>query len=526
MANDSSQPLQSASEELLPELNCFFLSGARHDRDRIEIQIGFDGLIPATTKEFAYDVDCLVLCPKTLGLFEVETEETLRNEFQSYVRLHTHVSNPNDELSILRVKDRLEKMKGELNIETLRMLAIEFEGFLKGQIKRVLTRSETSSVFSSELETVHLLMIEFRAVLRARGLEGKNCDVYERGSANHDLLLLNEYLSHIYVQYLVEIYNACRNNPAAQQYLSQIEKYTKEESEIRGAYSYLMEHRHGPKSTQDEEGYPRRMSMLKKYFQKSLFVQVVGESLQKKALIPVYGISAALAASWAIMVQIYTANTVGQRIGINSIAFIVIAVSGYVAKDIMKDFFRKYFLQKSTMLFPDYEKSLFIKRFSKTRALGKIREYLRSYDSEKLPADLARYRYQRRGGELEEYLHEDILHFKKRVVLDLSALETKREFPWGMREILRYRFDRLLISMEDPYKNAHFLSKTGTSATRQAHRIYHVHMAVWIKHDNEVDPLHPTKPAFKAFKIVLDKTGILECIQLEKPIEGIPSVPG
>ena len=177
------------------------------------------------------------------------------------------------------------------------------------------------------------------------------------------------------------------------------------------------------------------------------------------------------------------------------------------------------------MLFPDYEKSLFIKKFSKTSSLGKIKEYLRTFDSERLPADLHQYRYQHRGGELEEALHEDILHFKKRVVLDLSALETQREFPWGMREILRYRFDRLLTSMEDPYKKTHFLSSTGTFVTRQAHRIYHIYMAVWIKHDNEEDPLHPTKPAFKAFRVTLDKTGVLECTQLPKPMNGMPSVP-
>jgi len=524
MAIDSSQN-NSIPDDFVPELNCFFLSGARHDRDRIEIQIGFDGLIAPTTKHFSYDVDCVVMCPKTLGLLEVENQETLRNEFQSYVRLHTHSSNPNDDSSINRVKDRLYKMKNELSMETLRYLAIELEAFLKGQIKRVKKRSEDPAVFSSELESSHILIVEFRAVLQARGLDGKSCEDFPRRSTDHDLLLLNEYLSHIYVQYLVEISNTCRQSSHMQNYHEQIQRYVREEADIRQRFHLLMAERHGPKSSQDEEGYPRRMSILKKYFQKTLFVSVAGESLQRRAMIPVYALSAALAASWAIMVQIYQVRNLEDRIGINSIAFISIAVAGYVAKDIMKDFFRKYFFEKSTILFPDYEKTLFIKRGGKRRSLGKIKEYLRNYDSEKFPANLNAYRYQRFGGELEEYLHEDVLHFKKRVVLDLSALETKREFPWGLREILRYRFDRIMHSMEDPFKKMHFLSNFGTTTSRQSHRIYHVYIAVWIKHDDEEDPLHPTKPAFKMFRVVLDKTGVLECQLIENKNDLIPSVP-
>jgi hypothetical protein len=113
----------------------------------------------------------------------------------------------------------------------------------------------------------------------------------------------------------------------------------------------------------------------------------------------------------------------------------------------MKDVFRKYFYKKSSVLFPDYEKTLFVKRKEKRRRLGQIKEYIRAFDSEKLPPDLQLHRYGGRGGELEQYLHEDIVHFKKRVTLDLRQLETNREFPWGLREILRYRFDRLLISL-------------------------------------------------------------------------------
>ena len=516
------------AEELLPELNCFFLSGQRHDRDRIEIQIGFDGLVPESNQEFVYDVDCVVFVPKTLGLLEIDDSQHLRQEFQSYIRLHTHVSNPNNETSLHRVKERLLQLKDKLSLETLRIFAIEFEGYLKGQIKRVKKRTAGTSIeLAQESEATQYLINDFRAILKALGLEGKRANDLERGSIDHDLLLLNEYVSHIYVQYLVETYYACQASGDSGDLIVQSERNMKLETEARQTYHFLIEQRHGPQSSADEEQYPRRLSLLKKYFQKSLFVQVQGESLQTRMLIPVYGISAALAASFAILVQLYQAQTVAQRVGINSIALISVGVAAYVAKDIMKDFFRRYFFTKSSRLFPDYEKKLFLNRFSKKVSLGVIKEYLRTFDSEKLPTDLARARYSGVGGEMEEFLHEDVLHFKKRVVLDLSALDSRQEFPWGMREIVRYRFDRLLTSMEDPFKNLHLLSKTGAPATRQGHRVYHVYFAAWIQHvSSSIDRQPHVKPAFKAFRVTLDKTGVLECKLVDwKKIGGIPQPP-
>lgn len=505
MANDTS------SDDDLSELNCFFLSASRHDRDRVEIQIGFDGLIPSARKEFYYEFDALLFVPKTLGLLDVEDTSSLRQEFQSYIRLHTHVSNPKSETSIYRVRERLANLKQALTFETLRLFAIELEGFLKGQTNRAKKRSGATELLPSEIASTQYLVQDFRAILKARGLEGRRADQIERSTIDHDLLLMNEYLSHVYVQYLVEVLYSIRLTPGAEDALPVIERSMSLEAQVRQSYGLLVEQRQGPQSTLDADEYPRRISLLKKYFQKALFVHVTGESLQHRLLIPVYSISAALAASWAIMIQLYQAKTMAQRVGINSIALISLGVAAYVAKDLMKDFFRRYFLTKSSYFFPDYEKKLFTNKEEKKVRIGLIKEYVRSSDSEKLPEVLKLRRYSGHGGELEESLHEDVLHFKKRVELDLSSLDAREEFPWGVREILRYRCDRLLTSMEDPYKNMHLLSAAGHPASRQAHRIYHVYLGLWIRASAAAEGEQSIKPAFRAYKVTLDKTGILDC---------------
>ena len=523
------QDTENTPSDLPQELNCFFISAGRHDRDRIELQFGFDGLIQSNAKDFEYDVDFVLFVPKSLGLTELEELSQLRNEFQSYVRLHSHVTNPNSETSRSRVEDRLNQLKSQISLENLRLFAIEFEGLLKAHTKKAKKKLyPTLDHELNELNQIHNLVDDFRAILSARSLMGKDADEFPRGDINHDLLLLNEYLSHLYVQYLVEIYFSARLDPAAKQIMILVEQFALTEASLRQAFHYLLEQRNGPNSSEDEELYPRRISILKKYFQKTLFVSSTGTSIQRRALIPVYGISAALAASWAIMIQLYQARSMTDRLGINSIAILVVGVLAYVAKDIMKDFFRRYFFQTSHRWFPDYEKTLFIQKNNATSQLGSIKEYLRWFDSEKLPEDLKKARYSNRGGEIEESLHEDILHFKKHVTLNLKQLETSNEFPWGFREIVRYRFDRFVTSMEDPFKNLSLLSRSGMPASRRAHRVYHIYMAAWIRSHNPAGELQesPVKPAFKAFRISLDKTGVLTCESVKwKKLFGIPQTP-
>lgn len=517
MANDEIQ----SHEELLPELNCFFISASRHDRDRIEVQIGFDGLVPDNRKNFTYDVDFLVFAPRTLGLFDVEDVHHLRVEFQSYLRLHSHTSNPKSETSLLRVRERLALLEANPSLESVRNFAIELEALLKAHTKKIRKLDPHSILPLSEIEAVEKVLGDFRLIVQKRKLAGLRPEGVDSRSVEHDLLLLNEFASHLYVQFLVEASGHFGDPNDHKDYIEHIKESLKREAQVRKENGFfLIESRAslGGESKLSNDLYLRRIGLLKKFFQKSLFISAHGETLQKKLLIPVYAISAAIAATWAIMVQIYQVQSMQERVGINSILLITIGVTSYVAKDIMKDFFRRYFFSKSSRLFPDFEKKLFIKRNNKKTRVGKIKEFLRMMDNHHLPKAIRQERYKVPGGEIEEFLNEDVFHFRKEVELDLSLFTHQSDFPWGLREILRYRFDRLLVSMEDPFKRTHGVLPDGTPVTQSGHRVYHVYFAVRIAQsgngaDRSLGAV--VKPSFKAFRVTLDKTGVLDCKQLE-----------
>ena len=520
------------TDDVLPELNCFFISASRHDRDRIELQLGFDGLLKSNEDDFTYDIDFVLFTPKSLGLREVEGSQQLRQEFQSYIRLHTHTSNPDSQTSILRVRDRLGQLQVNPSIGNIRLFAIEFDGFLKAQIKKL--RRDFATVVDEKdrlalrhsIEDLRSLMAQMRAILKQHGVQGSVAEDHRPQSIERNLLLLNEYISHDYVHLLVQThYAAIEASDRMSELLPILDEIARTEAQTRRLYHLPLEERRGPTSSQEIDNYPRRVSLLKKYFQKTLFVDVDSEGLQDRLLLPVWGISAALAAAFAIMVQIYQARSVAERVGINSVAVITVGVLAYVAKDIMKNFLRMSLLKPgASRFFADYKKTLWVKREDGRKKLGNIEEYVRLFDSEKLPEDLATVRYANVGGDMEQALHEDILQFRKKVTLQLSQLETNREFPWGIREIVRFRFDRLLTNMEDAFKTLHLLSATGAPTIRQGHRLYHLYLATWIRRSESDGPT--LRPSFQAFRISLDKTGVLACDPVEWRGEaGIPNPP-
>jgi hypothetical protein len=522
-------------DELESELNCFFISGSRHDKDRIELQFGFDGLVSDADRQFSYIVDFVLFVPQSLNM--IESPELLRTDIQSYVRLHTHVSNPDSETSFPRVQERLALLKRGLDLNNLRNFAVDFQGFLKGHDKKLREqlRSLASEVqpdparlerLTGEMRDVLHVLEDFRSILKARHIDHRSSRDLIGERLSHDLILLNEYFSHLYVQYLGDLTSTARGSEALAPVVADIHVLATAEAAEREKCGFMLDDRGGPEALQEMELYPRRIGILKKYFQSPLFVREATSSLQKRLMLPVYALSAGLAALFFIMIQTYNSKTFEQRMGFNSALVLTLAIVAYVVRDLSKDLFRAYLFKRSGRWFADEKRTLFLKKLGREFRLGKISEFLRIFDSSRLPPLLKQARYSTEGGELEEELKEDTYHFKKHVKLDLKTLDSNREFPWGFREILRLRMDRYTTHMDDAFKKVYLVSRSGALTQKQAHRVYILHLAAWVRADAVQSDGKKFAPAFRAFQITMDKNGIQSCQQMSwKKDFGIPPTP-
>lgn len=540
--------MEPLEEDFETETDCFFVTCRRHDKDRLEINFGFDGLVSGRKKNFTYIADTALFAPKSLGLPDIQRK--IKEDLQSYVRLHTHASNPKSETSRSRVEERLYLLETSPTESGFQNFAIDFQSFIKANDKKIRRRlkklarrnleragdHEKLENLQAEILEVKSLIQKFRA-LKAK-FETDKQQLLPAESIRDDFQLLDEYISHIFVQYIGDLFANSRKSAELADVTELLKSYAKAEGKYREDRGFLLVYhpeflelgsderanlRARRIAEEKTEQYSRRIALLKKYFQRPLYLKDSVSKLETKLLIPVYGLAAAMAASWAIMVQLYQVNNFGERMGINTIAFISVAVLGYVAKDILKDFMRRYLMRKGGSWLPSETHKLQIQKHGKDIDVGRIGESLNVTDSAKLAPLLRQWRYDRKDGKIEKALKEDVLFIRKKVRLNLKHLNSDEEFPWGFREVLRLRLDRFMTQMDDPYKNYHFINAEGIPEKKQTLRVYRLYLATWIKYEGKKHS--NIVPVFKAFCITLNKEGILSCEEVKEELEEIPPSP-
>jgi hypothetical protein len=512
---------RQAPETLLDENALpFSIKCERHDKDRIEVKIDYDGIVRHQKGDFNFDIDFLLFCPRNLGLTELDSIDILKNEFQSYFRLHSFGGLAGRNISASYLLRKIGEFSAELRTDVLKSLAIELDSYLKFQrkvFKKIIKRFKKDNLHMEEV-LAHLDQVE--SVIKALRSLLDTHEVYKfvlkshapRTNVHRELFLVNEYISHTYVQLLVLLHDSTSDLEDTHMLKIRIKSMIQAESKVREQYELFVIglERNAP-NVLKEDFYLRRMSLLKKYFHRPLQVQTSTRFLETRLLIPVYGMSAALAAAWAIMIQIYTVESTLERVSINTIAFISVGVLAYVAKDLMKDFFRKYLFKRSRQWFPDFEKKLFIKRGEAFDHFGVAKEFIRAFDSSTLPDNIQKQRYQGEVGAIENFLGEDVLHYRKKIKINLASFPKDEEQPWGFREIIRYRIDRLMVSMEDAYKKLPLLTSDGDIVLKEGRRIYQLHLVIQMRILDE--ELHNSTVITRAFRVSADKNGVISCYQ-------------
>jgi len=506
------------------DYNSFFIVGGKHDKDRFELQLGFDGLGTEELNKFSYDVCFMMFTPKIMGMNSLSQLEEFQQDIKSYLRLHSNTADPKKELDFDRAQELLSSLKSEKTWESLRLFGVECLALLKTQYRRG-KRTIWQNEFSIEIlkkivhdfELSQRILTEFRTYLKERNLHRKELKEFSVGSLNYELIMLNEILSHQFRQSLGKLVQFLKKNENYTQVRSDIKKLLDDEIESLSSFpteaEKILENTPSEDDDLDEqsryESYVYRMSLLKKYFQKPLFLQTKKHNLEGRLLIPVYAIAAVLAATWAVIIQYIYFKSFGSVEQIA--AFALIGISAYVVKDLMKYFVRKSFMAKGSEWMPQKKYDLlFHSRRKNIRKIGQITEYFKSFHSSDISDELKSIRYTNNFNRyVEENLDEDIIQIKKTVKTNSLLKKIFKGQPWGIREIIRIRFDRYLGFLDDPIKTIHSLTKDLKIQKIEVHRQYEVHIMTWIHPSNISKEEIKNQTKFRGFKIKIDKNGVV-----------------
>lgn len=345
-------------------------------------------------------------------------------------------------------------------------------------------------------------------------------------SASAILTFLDEYMSHLYVQYLGSVRTELARTKAPRS-TDNDTSYVKGRINAENLLTTLQEKeaRHRQKfgvkleieTDLDREHRLVRLSHLKKFFQSKTFVDITRQQPATKISESTATIGTAFAAIIAAMLDFYgrsaTSNAAMQ--GLFVITFGVIL---YVFRDRMKDRAKTVFHKKALQFLPDFEQKLVAKDIN----IGRVKEWFHILKSKDTPLDVLSRRRAAASTELERRIPEDVFHCRKIQEVDASSLldNGKKTQSRALYENTRINFERYLKHMDDAFKDLTDLDPNGHFLSSRSHRVYHFYLCIKTitgpidkSMSAKLRPMTGLRETANTqtllYRIVLDKTGVV-----------------
>lgn len=334
--------------------------------------------------------------------------------------------------------------------------------------------------------------------------------------------LLDEYLSHLYVQYLGSIrgeLDRCATPKGAEDDLN----YVRARGTVEKTLVCLQEDealrrlQFGVRSADEETELERekrvvRLSHLKKFFQSKTFIDVTRQQSAKKISESTATIGTAAAAAVAAAIETYGRGAV-THFAWQGVAVVSVGVIFYVLRDRLKDHMKKVFHQKALQFLPDFEQKL----IADTKTIGRVKEWFGHRKKNELPKDVIDLRHAACATEMEQRLPEDVFLCKRIQEVAAAHLahgDSKAPHSRLLYENTRLNFERYLKHMDDAFKEFMDLDSNGRLTSARSHRVYHFYVVVKttsraMELKNKKESASPAKARSLVYRIVLDKTGLV-----------------
>lgn len=340
------------------------------------------------------------------------------------------------------------------------------------------------------------------------------------------LLLLDEYLSQLYIQYLGSIRSELDRMPVPKSAQNDL-TYTKTRAKLEQLLDTLQkkeaEHRlrHGFLIQEEETELEReqrlvRLSQLKKFFQSTTFIDINRQQSSKKISESTATIGTAVAAIIAATIEQFARGHASADYAWQGLSLLSLGVIVYVLRDRMKDWAKKKFHQKALAFLPDFEQKL----IAKNRKIGVVKEWFQLLSSKNVPLDILALRRTASLTEMEKRLPEDVFHCRKIQEVDASRIpdSSRLSYSRALFESTRVNFYRYLRHMDDAFKEFTDLDPKGRILSSRSHRVYYFYLCMkttcgpadtrWFaKFRRKLQVPRQTQTLL--YRIVVDKNGIV-----------------
>ncbi len=509
---------------------------SRHDHHNIEIKTVFE----LAGRNFESESDIYIFVPRSFELQSVPMDE-LQSDLRARVRLAVPVGGEQGASALSSAREALKRVVehiheahdlGEVVVEGAHPLADELVNAAKDLCSVVSETLKQSAVDQiRHLFLAHSLMSTPDACLKSikdliEDVRAKGAMVAEvrklLWNSNTNTLavlhLLDEYLSHLYVQYLATIRCELDRTHEIPENLDTM-AHARLKNELCLLLDGLQEseasHRNALGLIREEESIDEldrerrlvRISHLKKYFQSSTFLDLSRRTPQKRVSEYLATIGTLIAAVVATGFEIFGRHKAAEA-AVQGMFLIALGVAVYVLRDRMKDWLRNFLSEKARKYLPDSEQQL----WANNKKLGFVKEWFRTYSKKKLPKEVVDLRRRASASDMETRLSEDVFHYHKvQSLMQMPAVMESGNGTKALHENIRICFDRFLKNMDDPFKEVMELDTWGRLKQSRSHRVYHFYLISRTKFSTVAGKsVHEI-----SYRIVLDKSGIVRLEEIE-----------
>jgi len=225
-----------------------------------------------------------------------------------------------------------------------------------------------------------------------------------------------------------------------------------------------------PARKESEEAFLDQASTLKLFVERVLYLRQIPSRVQKVAHNTILGLAAALAMAWAVGLQVFALYSLGLDLSKGAgtsivVAFSTIAVLGYILKDRIKAWSAEV-LARQLPRFLDDRGAALAWGIDRT-ILGRATERLAYETAADLDPEVKRRHLAALGSRLPTELHDDILHYRRRLVLmPRVALSVFPPFV-GINESMRLNLSRWVRTLDDPKRSIVALDEHDRPVTRK-----------------------------------------------------------
>jgi hypothetical protein len=318
--------------------------------------------------------------------------------------------------------------------------------------------------------------------------------------------LLDEYLSNYYVQYLSKVRSALAQvepppteradsaeyRCAWEDFDGTLLNLQRSEAQYREKFSGRFE---ASSSPAEQENCVMRLSLLKKFFQSRMFVDVTWHSPSLRMVETTAVLGAAFAGLlWAVVQFLSVSDPLTTTS--QGASFLVFAVLAYVLRDRIKERAKSSLHKRLQRVLPDTDRRL----TAEGRGVGTVREWIRLLKRRDLSDPLRGLRQRSSQGEVDKDIPEDVLHLRKQLSVAASLGSG-----WALQENTRINVERYLKYMDDPMKEFAVLDPLGAFSSVRSRRVYYFHILL----ETRMSSLAIEGASFRQlYRVVLDKKGI------------------